>query len=392
MTAFTDRQEDLLRLGILAVVRFFTLAALPIDAIIGYGDYVHFFNLAEFSSSGAGLPWLGHWVEFPPLFPFLSLGIHSAASGSLHVYAYLLALAMLAFDLGNLWLVGSMSKKLWDLRKSAMIAWVYMGFLAIPAFGWWTFDPMAVFFMLLAVSAFYQSRPYLSSVAAGLGALVKVFPLLPLVLFWRFKPTRATLISSGLAAVILVVSLAPFFLAEPEMASASLRSQASKGSWETVWALIDGNSRTGTFGGLEERLDPMTASEQRGEPAVVPTWIPALFALGIGAWTVVRARDNDLRAQAALLGLLICLVFLASPGWSPQWLAYLIPVILLSLSMRRAALFSISLSLVALLEWPILLSRGRFDLLALPVLLRTVIMILLAFELWTVASKEREAA
>jgi hypothetical protein len=60
--------------------------------------------------------------------------------------------------------------------------------------------------------------------------------------------------------------------------------------------------------------------------------------------------------------------------------------------MRRAALFSISLALVALLEWPILLSRGRFDLLALPVLLRTVIMILLAFELWTVASKEREAA
>ncbi len=392
MTAFADRQEDLLRLGILAVVRFLTLAALPIDAVIGYGDYIHFFNLAEFSSSGAGLPWLGHWVEFPPLFPFLSLGIHGAAGGSLHVYAYLLALAMLAFDLGNLWLVGSMSKKLWDLRKAAMIAWVYMGFLAIPAFGWWTFDPMAVFFMLLAVSAFYQSRPYLSGVAAGLGALVKVFPLLPLVLFWRFKPSRETLISSGIAVAILVVSLTPFFLAEPEMASASLRSQASKGSWETVWALIDGNDQTGTFGGLEERLDPGAASEPRGEPAVVPTWVPALLAIGIGAWAVIRARDDDLRAPAALLGLLICLVFLASPGWSPQWLAYLIPVILLSLVMRRAALFSISLALVALLEWPILLSRGRFDLLALPVLLRTVIMILLAIELWIVASKEREAA
>ena len=392
MTAFADRQEDLLRLGILAVVRFLTLAALPIDAVIGYGDYIHFFNLAEFSSSGAGLPWLGHWVEFPPLFPFLSLGIHGAAGGSLHVYAYLLALAMLAFDLGNLWLVGSISKKLWDLRKAAMIAWVYMGFLAIPAFGWWTFDPMAVFFMLLAVSAFYQSRPYLSGVAAGLGALVKVFPLLPLVLFWRFKPSRETLISSGIAVAILVVSLTPFFLAEPEMASASLRSQASKGSWETVWALIDGNDQTGTFGGLEERLDPGAASEPRGEPAVVPTWVPALLAIGIGAWAVIRARDDDLRAPAALLGLLICLVFLASPGWSPQWLAYLIPVILLSLAMRRAALFSISLALVALLEWPILLSRGRFDLLALPVLLRTVIMILLAIELWIVASKEREAA
>ncbi len=374
------------------MVRFLTLAALPIDAILGYGDYLHFFNLAEFSSLGAGLPWLGHWVEFPPLFPFLSIGIHGVSGGSPHIYAYLLALIMLAFDLGNLWLVGSLSKKLWDARKAAMVAWVYMGFLAIPAFGWWTFDPMAVFFMLLALTAFYQSRPSLSGVAAGVGALVKVFPLLPLVLFWRFKPSRETLISSGLAAAILVVSLAPLFAAEPEMAVASLRSQASKGSWETVWALVDGNDRTGTFGALEERLDPGAASEPRGNSAIVPTWIPALAALGIGAWAVVRARDDDPRAPTALLGLLLCLVYLASPGWSPQWLAYLIPAVLLSLAMRRAALFSISLALVALLEWPILLSRGRFDLLALPVLLRTTIMILLAIELYIAASKGRETA
>ncbi|MEE9216594.1 MAG: glycosyltransferase 87 family protein [Anaerolineales bacterium] len=388
-----NRQEDLLRLGILAVVRFLTLAALPIDAILGYGDYLHFFNLAEFSTLGAGLPWLGHWVEFPPLFPFLSIGIHGASGGSPHGYAYLLALLMLAFDLGNLWLVGSLSKKFWDARKAAMVAWVYMGFLAIPAFGWWTFDPMAVFFLLLALSAFYQSRPYLSGVAAGVGALVKVFPLLPLVLFWRFKPSREILVSSGLTAAILVVSLAPFFVAEPDMAVASLRSQASKGSWETVWALIDGNDdRTGTFGALEERLDPGAASEPRGNAAVVPTVVPALVALGIGAWTVFRARDDDPRAPTALLGLLLCLVYLASPGWSPQWLAYLIPLVLLSLAMRRAALFSVSLALVALLEWPILLSRGRFDLLALPVLLRTLIMILLAIELYVIASRRREMA
>jgi hypothetical protein len=267
-----------------------------------------------------------------------------------------------------------------------------MGFLAIPAFGWWTFDPMAVFFMLLALSAFYQSKPYLSGAAAGVGALVKVFPLLPLILYWRFKPSREILISSGLTAAILVISLAPFFVAEPEMAGASMRSQGSKGSWETVWALIDGNEGTGTFGALEERLDPQTASEPRGLPAIVPTWLPALAALGIGGWAVARAKDDDTRAPAALLGLLLCLVFLASPGWSPQWLAYLIPVVLLSLVMRRAALFSISLALVALLEWPILLSRGRFDLLALPVLLRTLIMILLAFELYTAASRKGETA
>lgn len=381
----TNRYEDLLRLGILAVVRFLSLAALPVDAILGYGDYLHFFNLAEFSSLEGGLPWLDHWVEYPPLFPYLSIGVHTLTGGSQHVYAYVLALIMLAFDVGSLWLLTSLAKKLWEPKKATMVAWLYMGFLLIPAFGWWTFDPTAVFFMLFALRAFYQSKPYLSGVAAGVGALVKFLPMLPLILFWRFKSHKEALITSGLGAAILVVSLAPFFAAESEVAAASLRSQASKGSWETVWALIDGNDRTGAFGALEERLDPELAKVIRGNPAVVPTWIPALLALGISAWAVVRTEDDNPRSQTSLLGLIFCLVFLASPGWSPQWLAYLIPFVLLGLVMRRAALFSVSLGMVALLEWPILLSRGRFDLLALPVLLRTLLMILLAVEFWRVS-------
>lgn len=295
---------------------------------------------------------------------------------------------MLAFDLGNLWRVGSLSKKLWDPRKAGQIAWAHMGFLTLPAFGWWAFEPMAVTFILAAVYAMYQSRPYLSGLAAGLGALGKFVPVLSLTLVWRYRPRREALIASGLTAALLIVSMAPFLAAAPELASASLRSQASTGSWETVWALIDGYDRTGVFGELEERLDPELAYVPRGKPAVAPTWIPALIALGFGAWAVVRADSDHPRTPAALLGLVLSLVFLASPGWSRQRLAYLIPVVLLSLAMRRAALFSFSLALVALLEGPILLSRGSFDLLALPVLLRTLLIILLAFEFWNIARRE----
>ena len=77
-----------------------------------------------------------------------------------------------------------------------------------------------------------------------------------------------------------------------------------------MWALIDGNEGTGTFGALEERLDPQAASKPRGSPAIVPTWIPAMAAIGIGGWAVVRAKDEDPRAPAALLGLLYALFFL----------------------------------------------------------------------------------
>ena len=43
------------------------------------------------------------------------------------------------------------------------------------------------------------------------------------------------------------------------------------------------------------------------------------------------------------------------------------------------------LTAVAILEWPVLLSRGRFDLLWLTVILRTAVMVLLAVNAWRAA-------
>jgi hypothetical protein len=79
------------------------------------------------------------------------------------------------------------------------------------------------------------------------------------------------------------------------------------------------------------------------------------------------------------------LLLLAAPGWSPQWLAYLAPLILLALPERMGWLYLAVLTAVAILEWPVLLSRGRFDLLWLTVTLRTTVMVLLAVEAWRVA-------
>jgi hypothetical protein len=45
---------------------------------------------------------------------------------------------------------------------------------------------------------------------------------------------------------------------------------------------------------------------------------------------------------------------------------------------ERALLFSLTLVVVSILEWPILLSRGLFELLWIPVLIRTALLLLLA--------------
>lgn len=387
-----NQREDLLRIGVLAAVRFLSLMALPVESLLGYGDFQHFYNLALFAATGGGLPWIGHWVEFPPLFPLLSLGVYSVAAGSEHSYAYLLAILMIAFDLASLWVVTRLANRLWDRSRAGRIAWIYLAFLSIPAFGWWTFDPIAVFLMLSAVWGFYESRPYLAGISAGVGALIKYLPLLPLVLFWRFRSPRQAVTSTVLAVGLLALTVAPFFALGQDMATASLRSQASKGSWETVWALLDGNRGTGAFGPLDERLDPEQAFRVRGNPAVIPAWIPMLVALIVGAWAVLRTRSDRDLAPMGLLAMLLSLIFLASPGWSPQWLAYLIPLVLLSLVPRRAVLYTFSLALVSLLEWPVLLSRGRFDLLALPVLIRTGLLVLIVAEGWRLATRKTEVA
>jgi hypothetical protein len=113
---------------------------------------------------------------------------------------------------------------------------------------------------------------------------------------------------------------------------------------------------------------------------VSPTITLIVFLL-VGVWLFYRARLDEPVRLIAFIGLTWCIFLLWSPGWSPQWVLYLIPLILLTLEERDAILMSIILILVNLLEWPVLLSRGYQWGLMLAIPLRTLVMLLLAW-LW----------
>jgi hypothetical protein len=78
----------------------------------------------------------------------------------------------------------------------------------------------------------------------------------------------------------------------------------------------------------------------------------------------------------------------ASLGWSPQWLAYFVPLVLLSLPHPRGALYAVALTSAVIHEWPVLLSRGRFDLLWITVAARTLVLVMLAVDAWRTARSE----
>ena len=84
--------------GFFLVARVMLYLALPLDALHGYGDFVTFFSAAQIP----GWPFLDYWVEFPPVFPFLSELLFRLSGGQPHVFTYLLLLVLTLADAGSL--------------------------------------------------------------------------------------------------------------------------------------------------------------------------------------------------------------------------------------------------------------------------------------------------
>lgn len=353
------------------------IIALPFDGLRGYGDLAHFYNLAQIP----GLPYLNYWIEFPPGFAFLNEALYALAGGVEHTYTYLFLFLLFTADIGSVLLFTRIEKILYP--KDTDFHWrglVYAVILASLPYAWQYYDSLAIFFTLLAIYLFLQQNPiFQTGTSIALGMLVKFFPvlLLPSIL-QSTNPRRVITI----IAVVLVIFLSPFIILyqiNPSFTSATLAAQSSRGSLETVWALIDGNLRTGGFGPLVERLDPKFAYESfRNPPAISPYFLLFIFG-SAGFYLWFKAKLSTSLRILAFYGLTQVIFFLWSPAWSPQWILHLLPVMLLVLPFSPGLLLTAALVLVNLVEWPLLLSRGLFQTLPLTILARLGLMLLLGW-------------
>ena len=408
----------------LVLVLFFTsrlmlLLAFPPENLIFYGDYQHYFNLASMTERGL-YPFVHYWYEFPPIFPYLNIAVYSLAGGQLKNYIVLLAFVLLLVEAANLYLLYRLALILYGPARAGQTVWIYTA-LFVPVFFWLgNFDALTTFFILLGLVALVKrvdphpvagatplsrfgrgdrreggegfSSDVWLALALGLGAMVKVLPVLLLATLWRARGFKAMVALAGATLLISLLIFGPFFLANPTMTWASLQAQASKSSYETVWALLDGNLTTGNFGGLADHLDPAKATQPLNNPARLPTWLTFIpFGL-LGLFIFTRSRQLPTMAQDSVIftTLTFVIFFLWSPGWSPQWQTFLIPLLLLALPERRAVMFIIVLGFVNFVEWPVILSRGMHQLLLVTILARTLILILLALELYQVFSRTND--
>lgn len=362
------------------LVRLPLLLALPFDGLRGYGDLLHFYNLADIP----GLPYLHYWIEFPPIFSFINEGIYALAGGVEHAHAYLLVLLLFAADSGNVLLFLRL-ERLIDPQAEPP-AWrglVYAAILGGLAYTWWYFDSLAIFFALLALYLALSRRSSLwAGVAVGLGMLTKLFPALLLPALVRPLPLRKALSTMLAAVLVFAAPITLLYAVSPTYTRATIQAHFSRGSLETVWAILDGNYRTGGLGPLVERLDPAMASVSTRNPPVVNPYLVLAVCMAIGLFFFIKSRLTTPHRVTAFYGLTMVLYFLYSPTWSPQWIQHLLPAALLVLPFSPGLLLVALLVLANLIEWPLLLSRGLFSTLPVTILLRLFLMLLLGFLFW----------
>ncbi len=361
------------------------LLAFPPENLIFYGDYQHYFNLADLTRRGF-YPFIHYWYEFPPIFPYLNIAVYELAGQQLKNYIVILAFVLLVVECGNLYLLYRLAFLLRGRAVAVQTAWIYT-VLFVPVFFWLgNFDALTTFFILLVLYALLQKRNKILAAALGLGTMVKFLPIILLAPVWRMRGWKSALLYGGLTILISVLIFLPFAFVNPTMTLASLGAQAGKSSYQTVWALIDGNTTTGNFGPISDHFDAALATQPVNNPATIPAWLTLIpFGL-LGLFVLIRPRVLiDERADAVVFTTFTFIIFfLWSPGWSPQWQTFLIPLLLLSFPAKRAVLFIIALGFINFLEWPVMLSRGMNQLLPVTILARTLLFVLLGVQLFQI--------
>jgi hypothetical protein len=383
----SKRFNDFLLILILFLsVRMMMLLVLPAESLTLYGDYRYYFDLGALLERGYW-PFIHYWSEYPPVFPFFNLILYELSGGVFKNYVTLTGLVLLAFEAGILILLYLLAVDLGRGNDAVRVSWIYV-MLYAPIFIWLRqYDAIAAFLLLLALLTLQRGRFWLTGLIIGLGTMAKLLPIILLATVWRAHGRHAALISGLIALLVVVAILAPLLALSPDYTLASLLAQPSKSSWQTVWALIDGNTgNTGNFGPVRDHLDPTKATETLHNPSRLPPWL-TLIPFALLGWFIftrppVRKEDGLIFTTLAL-----AIFFLWVKGWSPQWQIFLFPLLLLSLPPWRAVMFVLTLSWVNLLEWPVILSRGLVELLPLTVIIRTLVLGLLAWELYRQMNK-----
>jgi hypothetical protein len=338
----------------------------PQGLLNAYTDFHHYFRTAQLSDQGY-YPYINSWSEYPPLLNYTTQLVYDIAkritqmdgidSFGYQVFARLLGSVMLIFETGVLMLIHRIAARAWNVERANWVSWVYAT-LSVPLFYWNASQTSNVaFFTLLAMYGFMTARYARSAIALALGIATKFTPIFLLgsiarLLWPRLKPiARYGLI----VLIVLALIYLPFaLLGGGRWIVASFASMLTRASWSTPWAMIDGNWGAGDVGDVPTRTQIDLATHIYGNPPVIPAVLILIAFAALYMWLFRRPIDpHDPRHFIWFSTLTLMLFHLWSKGWSPQWAAFIIPLILLSFPNQRGLWLTLLLTGSVFVEWPL---------------------------------------
>ncbi len=347
-------------IAVFVLIRVVLLAA-RIDLLFTtqwYTDFLHYFLLAKQADQGL-LPFIHYWMEYPPIFPWLSTGVYLLSAsvatgwGIELLYYTIIGLILVAAEAGVFVLIYKLSCLLWQSPAPTHSLLIY-GLFFVPYYLWsGSFDTLPAFLLLAGLWLLLTGFTRTSAVVVAVGFCTKLFPiaLLPIafctIAGWQKK--FAYLFTFSLTAAALFL---PLILIGPEMMLASLHVLLSRPPWETVWALVQGTYGPGYVGPLAERTNPnyWTWSVQ---PDPENWWMTGMFAVLFLAfcWKFWNTRDRYKVVAGA--GFVLSFLMLTAQGYSPQYLIWLAPLIAVLFPNRFGIAYLVVFGLANLIEAPL---------------------------------------
>lgn len=326
------------------------------------GDLRYYFAFAQMSDQG-DWPYRDYWHEFPPVWSIVFIGLYrlmsivgSAEYGS---WATALGLLMTTCDVGNVILLRRLALRLHGEAIAIALPWMYALFAFPVVISWWTFEPLVLFLLLGALWLLLNDeRADRSAATTVFGVLTKYIGVLLLPAIWRFRSGRYALRYTAISIGIPLIVFGAMLAWGGAMAKASLLAQANKSSYQTVWALIDGNYGTGVFPSADAHRDADSAYELTGNAPMIPAVLRLIPFAALGGYVFWQTKRDDAQALVAFFALTVVLFFLWAQGWSPQWVVILTPLILLTYPVRAGVLACLVLGFMSVLEYPGLFTRA----------------------------------
>ncbi|MDQ7035532.1 MAG: hypothetical protein Q9P01_12055 [Anaerolineae bacterium] len=325
------------------------------------GDRQYHYALASLADEGQ-YPFRDWWSEFPPVWFLTTTGVYTLLGENVNFNSWSMVLGaiMILSEVGVLIMIRKIGTRLHSEVTGTALAWIYALMAAPAVFMWWNFDSLVTFFFLLGIWLLLIQKDMRSATMIALGALTKFVPFLIFGAALRFLKPQRTIRYISVAVGLFVLAYLPLFAINSDLTLVSLTAQFGKPSYQTVWAIIDGNHTTGNFGEIETHFLADGVNETTGDsnPSRVPSILRFGLAAAVGLFVFLRTRRMDEIGMVAFIGITLLIFYLQSQGWSPQWLTQILPLLLLVYPTRNAVLVAVMLSILAFVEYPLILIRS----------------------------------